>query len=68
MSKLQDIIQGWVNVIWENPRIEKIAMDRAVVCSDCFYNVNNTCTSCGCPLIAKTRSEYSKCPMGKWEK
>lgn len=66
MSKLLNIIDGWKNVIWENPRIEKLAMDRAVICGDCFYNVNNTCTRCGCPLVAKTRSEYSKCPMSKW--
>ncbi len=68
MSKLQEILSGWKNVIWSRPEIEKIAMDRAVVCSNCFYNVNNTCSECGCPLIAKTRSEYSKCPMQKWEK
>lgn len=68
MSKLQEILNGWKNVIWEKPEIEKLAMDRALVCSNCFYNVNNICTSCGCPLIAKTRSEYSKCPLNKWEK
>lgn len=66
MSKLQEILNGWKNVIWEKPEIEKIAMDRAVICSSCDKNINNTCDACGCPLIAKTRSEYSKCPKGKW--
>lgn len=66
MSKLKEILSGWSNVIWENPRIEKIAMDRAVICSECIYNVQNKCSQCSCPLIAKTRSEYSKCPMNKW--
>ena len=68
MSKLKEILNGWSNVIWSSPEVEKLAMDRALICSDCFYNTNNTCSQCGCPLIAKTRSEYSKCPMGKWNK
>jgi hypothetical protein len=68
MGKLSEIIDGFKNLVWENPRIEKIAMDRAVICSDCIYNVQNTCSQCGCFLIAKTRSEYSKCPMNKWNK
>ncbi len=68
MSKFKEILSGWANVVWSSPEVEKIAMDRVLVCSDCFYNTNNTCSQCGCPLIAKTRSEYSKCPMGKWEK
>jgi len=66
MNKLQEILSGWKNVIWEKPEIEKLAMDRAVICSSCDKNINNTCNVCGCPLIAKTRSEYSKCPEGKW--
>lgn len=66
MSKLQEILSGWKNVIWEKPEIEKLAMDRAVICSSCDKNVNNICQVCGCPLMAKTRSEYSKCPDGKW--
>jgi rRNA maturation endonuclease Nob1 len=66
MSKLQEILNGWKNVIWEKSEIEKLAMNRAVICSSCDKNVDNVCQSCGCPLIAKTRSEYSKCPEGKW--
>lgn len=66
MSKLKEILNGWTNVIWEKPEVEKMAMDRAIICADCIYNVNNTCSQCGCLLIAKTRSEYSKCPMNKW--
>lgn len=41
-------------------------MDRATICSTCVDNINNTCGLCGCPLIAKTRSEFSKCPKGLW--
>ncbi len=70
MSKLQDIIQGWVNVIWENPQAEIIALERAAICSTCETNVNNWCSSekggCGCPLISATRAPYKKCPKDKW--
>lgn len=68
MSKFQEIISGWKNVLWSSPEVEKLAMDRALVCGDCIYNVHNVCSKCSCPLVAKTRSEYSKCPMNKWEK
>ena len=66
MSKLKEILSGWSNVIWSKPEIEKKAMDRAIICAECPYNRDNVCEKCGCPLIAKTRSEYSKCPEEKW--
>jgi hypothetical protein len=71
MSKLKDIIQGWSNVIWENPEIEALALERATVCSTCPTNINNVCSSsmggCGCPIIAATRAPYKKCPKGRWK-
>ncbi len=66
MSKFKEIINGWSNVIWEKPEVEKIAMDRAVICGNCPENINNVCNICKCPLISKTRSEYSRCPNGLW--
>lgn len=68
MNKFKEIINGWSNVIWEKPEVEKMAMDRALVCSTCLSNVDNKCKECGCFLVAKTRSEYSKCPLSKWSK
>lgn len=66
MSKFQEIINGYKNLIWEKPEIEKLAMDRAVICSECPENKNNVCNICKCPLISKTRSEYSRCPKNLW--
>ena len=70
MSKLTEILSGFKNLVWEDPKIEKIAIDRALICGECPSNVNNICSSakggCGCVLMAKIRSEYSKCPLGKW--
>ena len=70
MSKLGLILNGWKNVVWENPRIEKLAESRAKICAECHINVDGYCNTqlggCGCPLIAKLRSEFDKCPQGKW--
>ena len=66
MSKLSNIISGYKNLIWEKPEIEKLAMDRALVCGECSDNINNVCNICKCPLISKTRSEFSHCPKNLW--
>lgn len=60
------ITVGWKNVIFKNQATEDLAFDRAAVCAECPFNINNTCSSCGCPLIAKTRSPESTCPENKW--
>lgn len=66
LNKLEEIITGWKNVAFENKEVENIAFERAKICASCPFNEANSCTKCGCPLIAKTRSPKSKCPEGKW--
>jgi len=65
-SKVSEIFNGWKNVVFPNEHVEKIAKARASICGDCEYNVKSKCTKCGCPLIAKTRSMHSHCPLKKW--
>lgn len=65
-SKLSEIAEGWKNIVFRNPEVEKLAKARAAICAGCKYNVNSRCTECGCPLIAKTRSVTSYCPKHKW--
>lgn len=67
-DKLGEIYSGWANLIFPNKEVEELAKQRAEHCSRCEHNVNNTCSLCGCPLAAKTRStkETNKCPIGKW--
>ena len=65
-NKLNEIIDGWGKFFVKEPNTEKIAMERAEVCSSCEHNVINICDQCGCPLAAKTRSKKSKCPKNKW--
>lgn len=66
LKKFREITEGWKNVAFENPEVEKIANDRATICAGCPFSKAGICTKCGCPLKAKTRSIQSKCPEGKW--
>ena len=44
LKKLHAIYEGWKNVIFENPEIEKIARLRATHCADCPLNVDEICS------------------------
>ena len=63
---MAEILSGWKNVVFPNENVEKIAEARAGICAGCEFNVNSRCKKCGCPLIAKTRSMQSQCPIKKW--
>ena len=65
-SKVSEIFNGWKNVVFPNEHVEKIAKARASICGQCEHNVKSRCMKCGCPLIAKTRSMQSHCPLKKW--
>lgn len=66
-EKFNEIKEGWKNYIFPNQEIEEMAEKRAIICSDCDKNGFGVCQECGCPLVAKTRSPKSKCPLNKWE-
>jgi len=66
MNKLKEILDGWWNVAWPSEAVEKMAEHRAIVCSQCPFNIKNRCSKCGCYLVAKLRSSTSKCPAKKW--
>lgn len=81
-EKLKLIADGWKNVIFESPTVEKLAKGRAEICSKCPYAEKRSwleaigavcervkgvqCSRCGCPISAKTRSVAEVCPEGKW--
>lgn len=44
MGKLKDIIDGWTNLITDNQEVKEIAQSRAIICSECPLNINNTCS------------------------
>lgn len=67
---IRNFIKGWTNVILKDEQIEAIAAARLEVCNTCPLKVKqlslDVCSECGCPLVAKTRSPDSKCPLDKW--
>jgi len=66
MSKLEEIYSGWKNLITDE--FKETAEERAKICAVCPKNILNVCSSCGCPLSAKTRSPNTKCPENLWIK
>ena len=65
-NKFREILSGWKNVLFPNSTAERIHRSRAIICAKCEYNVKSICKKCGCPLVAKTRSPESVCPLNKW--
>lgn len=69
LEKFNAIVNGWKNTIFTDPEVEKIALERAKICSTCDSNKFNICMECGCPLHMKTRSTKSTnvCKLNKWD-
>jgi hypothetical protein len=61
------IIEGYFNVLIENPDVEEIAARRRAICAECPYIGAVKCIKCGCNLNAKTHSLQTNCPDGRWK-
>jgi len=77
--QISNIIKGWLNV-FKNITTEEHKR-RANICKNCDSSIYSSyldfindelkevkgmkCKECGCPLIAKIRSD-SNCPLKKW--
>lgn len=71
MIPIKYIIQGWWN--WFLDKISDIKYkkefdNRLEICKQCENNKIGICAICHCVLVAKTKSEDSECPIGKWSK
>jgi hypothetical protein len=66
LKKLMFIYDGWGNLIFPSPEVEKLAKTRADICASCDDNKNNICGKCGCYIPAKCRAREDKCPVNKW--
>jgi recombinational DNA repair protein RecR len=69
VNKLNEIINGWKNLIIKDDSVEKIAIERMSICVDCKHlTKRDICDICGCYMLAKTRSLTSKCEdnPSKW--
>lgn len=74
-KKFKAIVDGWKHVLLPFTMTieqERIAKQRAEICSTCPINVANICSKtkggCGCPLVSKTKSFEggNDCPKEKW--
>lgn len=54
-----------------NDEVEQLSLIRLAICGDCPSKQvmlgMDVCGICHCPLLAKSRSPQSGCPLGKWE-
>lgn len=70
IEQLGQIFEGWKNLIFEDPEVEKVALPRLEICAKCPIRTNGVCDStkggCGCNTAAKARCLTCKCPKGKW--
>lgn len=67
LDKYNEIKSGWKNLLTNtDPTFLNEVERKAKICSECKKNIFNICIMCGCPLGAKTSSEYSKCDLNKW--
>lgn len=77
-SKFKEIIQGWRNTFIPPKEakefIHKVSEERLSICKTCPNNTTpgkikfySRCSECGCPLIQKSNSLISKCPIGLWD-
>jgi len=82
LVKINNILNGWHNLLIKDKVVEKVAEARAEICVKCPFAVHKTllifvkddfkeiegmaCQRCSCPLSAKLRSVNEKCPEGLW--
>lgn len=65
-KELVNMLQGWGDfVIIPSAAREPEAKRRLHICDMCPERKGTRCGACGCPLIAKARSD-SGCPKDKW--
>lgn len=77
LKKLSEIVEGYKNLVFENPEVEALAEQRLNECLTCDERSDKEnspehigslayCKNCGCNLMAKTRSTKASCPLKKW--
>lgn len=67
-EQLQEIVDGWKNLIIPNPTTEELGKQRMSICLRCdiYSKLSKRCKACGCFMPAGVRSLQKKCPLGKW--
>ncbi len=71
LKKLSEIVEGYTNLVFENPEIEALAEKRLNECLPCDERSDKEnspteikafsfCKKCGCNLLAKTRANVNE--------
>lgn len=79
MGNISEILEGWRNHIAPPEKLKELititSEERLSICIGCEFNntpnkikLFSRCKSCGCPLIQKSKSLQSECPMAKWSR
>lgn len=78
LKKLKQILEGYANLIFQDPEVEKISEERLNICLTCtdrsdikesseLIKLSSTCNLCGCVLQAKSRCvKNCSCPKKLW--
>ena len=66
MSKLNEIINGWANVVKDrigtlDPKLKLMAENRLILCNSCDMRVNNTCSTKKVGINIITKKETNGC-------
>jgi hypothetical protein len=66
MSKLNEIINGWANVVKDrigtlDPNIKQMAENRLLLCNVCHMRINNTCSPKNIGINEITKVETKGC-------
>jgi hypothetical protein len=72
----ETIIPAWYRVVFHDKELEKIALERGVICRDCEnitpiinnIKVGKKCKLCGCPIVGLTRASDYRCKAKKWSR
>lgn len=67
MFSFSKLVEGWKNVLWPNVFVQTVAEFRLQKCSGCEHLTKlKACGKCKCPVMSKTRSMSSSCPVSIW--
>ena len=69
MGRISEIVTGWLNLIFGNPKTKTLAKQRMAICANCEHaskSVYLHCNLCGCYIPSKANSPDSDCPAGLW--
>jgi hypothetical protein len=70
MGGINEILEGWGNLILRPEQHSELVKRRLIVCDACPVRSGVFCDSlkggCGCVIPAKVRVENTKCPKGNW--